>query len=152
MSCDYRQKIILHCSKNATLLRPALQLSASGTDGELSGALMYGSAPSHAPSLRRFDLLMQLAAQHQAPGDVGRLQRRAFGRGMGRKIARNANPDLSAGDFAPLSPTSVILFKGVLRSLRKYQTPNATTDGYANALIKLATALMNDAFHSGLGA
>src|SRR5439155_5185420 len=43
--------------------------------------------------------------------------------------------------FAPLSPTSVILFKAVLRSLRKYQTPNATTDGCANALIKLATAL-----------
>jgi hypothetical protein len=31
-------------------------------------------------SSRRRSLLMQLADAHQAPGDVGRLQRRAFGR------------------------------------------------------------------------
>ena len=39
---------------------------------------------------------MQLAAPHQAPGDVGRLQRRTFGRGMGRKITRHRNEDLPA--------------------------------------------------------
>jgi hypothetical protein len=32
---------------------------------------------------------MQLAAPHQAPGDVGRLQRRAFGRRMSCKVAAN---------------------------------------------------------------
>jgi hypothetical protein len=39
---------------------------------------------------------MQLAAPYQAPGDVGRLQRRAFGRGMGRKITRHRNEALPA--------------------------------------------------------
>jgi hypothetical protein len=55
-------------------------------------------------------------------------------------------------NFAPVSPTSVTLFKAVLRSLRKYQTTNATTNGHANPLTKLTIAVMNDAFHSGLGA
>jgi len=39
--------------------------------------------PSHTPrraSSRRASLLMQFAAPHQAPGDVGRLQRGAFDR------------------------------------------------------------------------
>jgi hypothetical protein len=38
------------------------------------------------------------------------------------------------------------------RSLRKYQTTNATTNGHANALIKLVIAVMNGAFYSGFGA
>jgi hypothetical protein len=37
-------------------------------------------------------------------------------------------------------------------SLRKYQTTNATTNGHANALIKLVIAVMNGAFYSGFGA
>ena len=39
---------------------------------------------------------MQLAASHQAAGDVGRLQCHAFGRGMGREIAGDRNEDVSA--------------------------------------------------------
>ena len=39
---------------------------------------------------------MQLAAPHQAPGDVGRLQRRAFGQRMDCKIAGNRNEDVPA--------------------------------------------------------
>jgi hypothetical protein len=38
------------------------------------------------------------------------------------------------------------------RSLRKYQTTNATTNGHANALIKLVIAVMNGVFYSGFGA
>jgi hypothetical protein len=34
---------------------------------------------------------MKLAAPHQAPRDVGRLQRRAFGRRMGGEIAGDRN-------------------------------------------------------------
>jgi len=39
---------------------------------------------------------MQLAAPHQAPGDVGPLQRRSLSRRMGRKIAGNRNEDVPA--------------------------------------------------------
>jgi hypothetical protein len=39
---------------------------------------------------------MQLAAPHQPAGDVGRLQRRAFGRRMRGKIACDRNEDMSA--------------------------------------------------------
>ena len=39
---------------------------------------------------------MQFAAPHQAPGDVGRLQRCAFGRRMGREIAGDRNEDVPA--------------------------------------------------------
>ena len=39
---------------------------------------------------------MQLAAPHQPPGDVGRLQRRAFGRRVGRKIAYDRDENVSA--------------------------------------------------------
>ena len=39
---------------------------------------------------------MQLAAPHQAPGDVGGLQRRAFGRRMGGEIAGDRNEDVPA--------------------------------------------------------
>lgn len=39
---------------------------------------------------------MKLAAPHQAPGDVGRLQRRAFGRRMGGEIAGDRNEDVPA--------------------------------------------------------
>jgi hypothetical protein len=49
-------------------------------------------------------------------------------------------------------PDLSTLFKAVLKSLRKYQTTNATTNGHANPLTKLTIAVMNDAFHSGLGA
>jgi hypothetical protein len=45
----------------------------------LQEALTITHASAGASS-RRPSLLMQLAAPHQAPGDVGRLQRRAFGR------------------------------------------------------------------------
>ena len=37
---------------------------------------------------------MQFAAQHQAPGDVGRLQRRTLCRRMGGKIAGNGYEDV----------------------------------------------------------
>ena len=37
---------------------------------------------------------MQLAAPHQTPGDVGGLQRRAFGRRMGGEIAGDRNEDV----------------------------------------------------------
>ncbi len=40
--------------------------------------------------------LMQLAASHQAAGDVSRLQRRAFGRRMGGEIAGDRNEDVPA--------------------------------------------------------
>jgi hypothetical protein len=39
---------------------------------------------------------MQLAAAHQASGDVSRLQRRAFGRRMRRQIAGDRNQDVPA--------------------------------------------------------
>ena len=39
---------------------------------------------------------MQLATPHQAAGDVGCLQRRAFGRRMGRQIAGNRDEDVPA--------------------------------------------------------
>ena len=39
---------------------------------------------------------MQFAAPHQPPGDVGRLQRRAFGRRMRRQIAGSRNEDVAA--------------------------------------------------------
>jgi hypothetical protein len=50
---------------------------------------------------------MQLAAPHQAPGDVGRLQRSAFGRRMGHKVAGDRNHDVPAlVSTAPLSELS----------------------------------------------
>ena len=39
---------------------------------------------------------MQLSAPHQAPGDVGRLQRRALGRRMGGEISGIRNEDVPA--------------------------------------------------------
>jgi hypothetical protein len=49
-------------------------------------------------------------------------------------------------------PASDAVAIAVFSSLRKYQTPNTATDGHANALTKSTIAVMNDAFHSGLGA
>jgi hypothetical protein len=42
---------------------------------------------------------MQLAAPHQAPRDVGGLQRRAFGRRMGGEIAGDRNEDVPAREI-----------------------------------------------------
>ena len=52
--------------------------ASAGVPGRFSRAsqpLLYRWAPS-----RRTIVLMQFAAPHQTRGDVGRLQRRAFGR------------------------------------------------------------------------
>jgi len=51
---------------------------AALTTGLRRKALLFTHAAARASS-RRPSLLMQFAASHQALGDVGRLQRRAFG-------------------------------------------------------------------------
>ena len=52
-------------------------LEGSGLQKLCSITIRFGARRHDAPAR---SLLMQLAAPHQAPGDVGRLQRRAFGR------------------------------------------------------------------------
>src|SRR6476660_8046874 len=42
------------------------------------------------------DVLMQITAPHQPPGDLGGLQRRALGRRMSSEIARDRDEDVSA--------------------------------------------------------
>jgi len=46
--------------------------------------------------LGRASLLMEFAAPHQAPGDVGRLERCPFGWRVGCKIASDRNEDVAA--------------------------------------------------------
>src|SRR5258707_7825566 len=42
----------------------------------------------------RADVLMQLTTEHEPPGDLGGLQRRALGRRMGSEIARDRDEDM----------------------------------------------------------
>jgi hypothetical protein len=52
----------------------------------------FSATPRHVP----LTALMQFAAPHQALGDVGCLQRRAFGRRVGREITGNRDEDVPA--------------------------------------------------------
>jgi hypothetical protein len=102
---------------NAAADSTSLQRVAGGQPGStsrfwlpLGGAYLMSldvtsaAVPNSSRSRRCFiRLLVQPAAAHQAPCDVGGLEGAALGRRMGGEVARNRNQDMAACSVAPHS-------------------------------------------------